>query len=216
MSRNSFEKLCAALAYHIERQDTHFRSAISVRERIAIALYRLADTVSYRTIPNLFGIGKSTECTSSIQVCKSIMEVMLKGYVWLPAVHEVEDEIAGFYNLAGFPQVVGAVDGCHVPIMAPQREQRRLCKQKKVLLHYPTRTCWHWLFFQRCSHWLARIKKSYLYDACSIRSFLPLDLVSPVNVILTVNVIPINRKCNTFSNRKCNTFSNRKCNTYQQ
>ena len=30
--------------------------------------------------------------------------------------------------------------------------------------------------------------------------------VSPVNVIPTVNVIPINRKYNTFSNRKRNTF----------
>ena len=131
MSRNSFEKLCAALAYHIERQDTRIRNAISVRERVAIALHRLADTVSYRTIPNLFGIGKSTECTNSIQVCKSIMEVMLKGYVRLPAVHEVEDEIAGFYNLARFPQVVGAVDGCHVPIMAPQENKEDYVDRKK-------------------------------------------------------------------------------------
>lgn len=68
---------------------------------------------------NLFGIGKSTACTITLQVCKSIMEVLFKRYIRLPTVPEVEDEITGFYNLAGFPQVVGVVDGCHVPIMAP-------------------------------------------------------------------------------------------------
>ena len=45
--------------------------------------------------------------------------------------HEVEDEIAGFYNLAGFPQVVGAVDGYHVPIMAPQENKEDYVNKKK-------------------------------------------------------------------------------------
>lgn len=44
MSQVTFEKLCEELAPFVERRDTNYRKAISVRERVAITLYRLADT----------------------------------------------------------------------------------------------------------------------------------------------------------------------------
>ena len=43
MSKVTFQKLCKELAPFIERRDTNYRKAISLRERVAITLYRLAD-----------------------------------------------------------------------------------------------------------------------------------------------------------------------------
>ena len=45
MSKVTFQKLCEELAPFIERRDMNYHKAISLRERVAITLYRLADTV---------------------------------------------------------------------------------------------------------------------------------------------------------------------------
>ena len=44
MSKVTFQKLCEELAPFIERRDMNYHKAISLRERVAITLYRLADT----------------------------------------------------------------------------------------------------------------------------------------------------------------------------
>ena len=84
MSQLTFEKLCEELAPFVARRDTNYRKAISVRERVAITLYRLVDTVSYRTVSNLFGVDKSTVCQIVLEVCSSIVEVLFKRLVHLP------------------------------------------------------------------------------------------------------------------------------------
>ena len=62
MSKEAFNRLCVELSLHILKRDVNFRKAIAVRHRVAITLYWLADTACYRTIANLFGVGKSTVC----------------------------------------------------------------------------------------------------------------------------------------------------------
>ena len=120
MSQVTFEKLCEELAPFVERLDTNYRKAISVRERVAITLYRLADTASYRTVSNLFGMGKSTVCQIVLEVCSSIVEVLFKVLVHLPVLRQdIATEVAAFFIRAGFPQVVGALDVCHIAILAP-------------------------------------------------------------------------------------------------
>ena len=120
MSQVTFEKLCEELAPFVERRGTNYLKAISVRERVAITLYRLADTASYRAVSNLFGVGKSTACQIVLKVCSPIVEVLFKRLVHLPvARQDIETEVAAFFKRAGFPQVVGALDGCHIAILAP-------------------------------------------------------------------------------------------------
>lgn len=44
MSKVTFQELCEELAPFIERRDMNYHKAISLRERVTITLYRLADT----------------------------------------------------------------------------------------------------------------------------------------------------------------------------
>ena len=124
------------------------------------------------------------------------MEVMFKSYVQLPTVHEVEDEIAGFYNLAGFPQVVGAVDGCHVPIMAPHENKEDYINRKhfySIILQGLVDI--DYFFRDVCIGWPGKVhdarvfKNSFLYDACAARSFLPLVLSKIVNGVVVPPLI---------------------------
>ena len=120
MSKDSFEYLCAELSPHIAKQNTNFRKAIAVCHRVAITLYWLADSARYRTIGHLFGVEKSTVCTIVKQVCEVLAGILLPRYIFFPQnQQEVQDQIDGFRDRAGFPQVVAALDGCHVPIIAP-------------------------------------------------------------------------------------------------
>ena len=51
------------------------------------------------------------------------MNVLLPNYINVPQnQHEVQEKIEGFKSRAGFPQVVAAVDGCHVPIIGPRQK----------------------------------------------------------------------------------------------
>lgn len=71
---------------------------------------------------NLFRAGKSTVCQIVLEVCSYIVEVLFKTLVYLPITgQEIEMEIAAFFKRGGFAQVVGAVDGCHIVILAPMK-----------------------------------------------------------------------------------------------
>ena len=65
-------------------------------------------------------MGKSTVCQIVLEVCTCIVEVLFKRLVHLPVTRQdIETEVAAFFECTGFPQVVGAIDGCHIAILAP-------------------------------------------------------------------------------------------------
>ncbi|XP_017490881.1 PREDICTED: uncharacterized protein LOC108379074 [Rhagoletis zephyria] len=68
------------------------RKAIPLEKRVAIALYALGSSAEYRSIANLFGVGKSTVGSEKIN-----------------------EYVKGF-EILGFPQCLGAIDGCHIEI----------------------------------------------------------------------------------------------------
>ena len=74
----------AELSPHILKRDTTFTKVIAVRHGLAITLYWLADTAQYRTIANLFGVGKSTVCGIVKQVCEVIVRIFLHRCTYVP------------------------------------------------------------------------------------------------------------------------------------
>uniref|UniRef100_A0A8C8RH98 Putative nuclease HARBI1 n=1 Tax=Pelusios castaneus TaxID=367368 RepID=A0A8C8RH98_9SAUR len=103
------------LAPALLRKDTRMRSAISVEKRVAIALWKLATPDCYRSVANQFGVGRSTVGIALSQVCRAINRLLLRRTVTLG---NVRDIIEGFKEL-GFPNCGGAIDGTHIPILAP-------------------------------------------------------------------------------------------------
>ncbi|XP_058837693.1 uncharacterized protein LOC131693671 [Topomyia yanbarensis] len=100
-----------------ECMDTMLRKAIPLEKRVAVALYTLGSSSEFRSIANLFGIGKSTVCVILLEFCREIWEILAPLYLSkLPLERDtIEDCVAGFLNL-GFPQCLGAIDGCHIEI----------------------------------------------------------------------------------------------------
>jgi len=67
----------------------------------------------------LFGLGISTVCTNVNQTTKVIAQHLLPKYVAMPSEDRLREVIRVFESLWGFPQVVGAIDGTHIPILKP-------------------------------------------------------------------------------------------------
>uniref|UniRef100_A0A8C0QIQ0 DDE Tnp4 domain-containing protein n=1 Tax=Chelonoidis abingdonii TaxID=106734 RepID=A0A8C0QIQ0_CHEAB len=115
MRKATFLGLCAELAPTLRRTDTRLRAALSVEKRVAIAVWKLATPDSYRSVANQFGVGKSTVGIVVMQVCTAINRILFRRTVTLGNVQDIVD---GFAQM-GFPNCGGAIDGTHIPILAP-------------------------------------------------------------------------------------------------
>ena len=60
MTNAAFEILCDYLRPNFPDQARSVREPLQLDHRVAIAVYWMASSAEYRTIANLFGVGKST------------------------------------------------------------------------------------------------------------------------------------------------------------
>lgn len=117
--RATFWYLCTVLRGQLQHSST-VRAAVPVETRMAITLWRLGANVEYRTISHLFGVGISTACVIVHEVCKAIVDVLLKRYIRHPTGPQAMEVVRGFEQRWGFPQCFGVIDGLHIPIIAPK------------------------------------------------------------------------------------------------
>ena len=77
------------------------------------------------------------------RVCTAIKTHLTPTSICWPRVEDMAEEEAAFEEHRGFPGVLGAIDGCHIPIRAP-----RFCPE-----NYVNRKGWHSVNLQAvCSH----------------------------------------------------------------
>ena len=119
MSKETFHVLNYQLKPFLEKNMTRFRQPIPVSQRIAMALWRLATGTDYRTIGQLFGVGRSTCCEITHEVCKAIVDHLLSRFITMAAGQRIQEVETAFYIKSGPRECVGAIDGTHVPILAP-------------------------------------------------------------------------------------------------
>ena len=99
---------------------THFRNPVSVEQRVAVTIWRLATNVEPRMISALFGLGQSAVSKIVNETCRAITTYLQNKFVCIPEGQRLDEDIAGFEHKIGFSQAVGAVDGTHIPIICPE------------------------------------------------------------------------------------------------
>ncbi|XP_050824389.1 uncharacterized protein LOC127058397 [Gopherus flavomarginatus] len=102
------------------------RAALTVENRVAIALWKLATPDSYRSVGHQFGVGKSTVGAAGIEVANAIKELLISRVVTLGHVQVIVDGFAA----TGFPKCGGEIDGTHIPILAPEHQGSEYINQK--------------------------------------------------------------------------------------
>ncbi|CAF4435731.1 unnamed protein product [Didymodactylos carnosus] len=96
------------------------RKAVLIEKRVVVALYTLSSTAEFRTIANLFGIDKSTVLELLYDFVNVINDVILPQAIQYPtSLTGTTEMINGFWQNWNYPQCIGVVDGCHIPIYPP-------------------------------------------------------------------------------------------------
>lgn len=119
MSKGTFNFVCQELSPYLCRRDTNFRKAIKVEKRVAMCIWHLATGEDLRSLGWRFGVGKSTACQIINEVCQAIVDILLPQIITWPTGETLRATVDGFLSTWGFPQCAGAVDGTHIPIVAP-------------------------------------------------------------------------------------------------
>ena len=117
---DTFWELTRLLGPYICRQDTRFRPAISDPHRVAIALWRVAHGASYNMITSHLGIGESTARYICEEVLRIICEKLLHVFIKFPEGDRLHFVMNRFMSRYEMHMCVGAVDGSHIPIVAPR------------------------------------------------------------------------------------------------
>ncbi len=119
VTRATFTFVLEEIREQISRRDTTMRKSIPAERRLALTLYYLASTAEYRTIAHLFGVSTSFVCMCIKDVCDAINE-RLSRVIKFPQGEELVQVINNYEKKWGMPMCAGAIDGTHIPILAPE------------------------------------------------------------------------------------------------
>ncbi|XP_037960503.1 protein ANTAGONIST OF LIKE HETEROCHROMATIN PROTEIN 1-like [Teleopsis dalmanni] len=97
-----------------------FVEGLSVEKKIAIAVYKLASCAEYRVIAKGFEVSKSTVCLCVHSFCKVLIENQVGKILSWPNASECERIASRFEQKFKLPNIIGVIDGTHVPIKPPQ------------------------------------------------------------------------------------------------
>ena len=92
---------------------------VSVDKQIAVTVWHFTTSTKYRTISALLATDISTVCTIVCNTTCVITQHFLPLYVQMPRQERLREIVQEFETLWGFPQVAGAIDGNHIPILKP-------------------------------------------------------------------------------------------------
>ncbi|XP_077089883.1 uncharacterized protein LOC143741409 [Siphateles boraxobius] len=120
MSEETFIHLCNKLRPAMERRDTNFRVCVPLKKRVAFALWKLATGSEYRSVGHLFGASISTACQCVKEFCAAAETLLVPEQIRFPDQERFKEMAAYVENRWGLPQCIGAIDGSHIPIIAPQ------------------------------------------------------------------------------------------------
>jgi len=116
-TRETFDYLCDLVRVNLQKQHTRFRDPVSVEERVGLSLWRLATGNSYRSLQ--FGLGKSTAKSICSEFEQAIFNLKNRLIKFPLTTQEIRNKMDEFEESYGIPQIMGAIDRCHVETNVP-------------------------------------------------------------------------------------------------
>ena len=90
-----------------------------VQDRIAMSLHRLGSGDGLQTIGDLYGVHKSTISIVVREFCRAVRKHLQPVFVQTPSESQFRVLASRFEKLHGIPYIIGAIDGSHIPVLAP-------------------------------------------------------------------------------------------------
>ncbi|KAI4463184.1 hypothetical protein MML48_4g00006682 [Holotrichia oblita] len=106
------------------------RPTHTIEKQLLITLSMLSSQNVFRCIPEQYNVSKSTAWLYVHKICE-ILAKLSKNYIKWPTGIEVFKTMSEFQKRQGFTNVIGAVDGSHIPITPPKKQQKAYFNRNK-------------------------------------------------------------------------------------
>ncbi|VDI69599.1 Hypothetical predicted protein [Mytilus galloprovincialis] len=126
--RESIEFIANELRADLER-NTRKRTALSVEEQVMIALRFYGSGSQLQVVGDTMGYDKSTVSRVVRDVTDALVD-RKDQYIKWPTERQKNINKRAFYEKAGFPNVIGCIDGTHVHIQAPTEDEPAYVNRK--------------------------------------------------------------------------------------
>ena len=106
-------------------------NALTSEQQLLATLRYLATNGFYHVVAEAHGVHKSTICRTIPRVVQQINSVFFDREIrWPETVQECNQIPLEFYRKGGMPCVAGAIDGTHIPISKPTRDEYQYANRK--------------------------------------------------------------------------------------
>lgn len=131
MTKRTFLFVCSLVEEELAPSEIQCstREPLSVIEQVAIALYNLASYSEYRVVAEVFGVGKTT-VHKCLHRFVNALNKRAKEFINFPDANECKKIAKKFERISNVPQVIGCIDGCHIPILPPKVGYRDYVNRK--------------------------------------------------------------------------------------
>jgi hypothetical protein len=122
--RTTFNRLLSSISTHAVYQSSPQKPQMPIEIQVAIVLQRLANLMGYRQLENTFGIGQGSVANFTNRFITAVLDNLRHVISW-PRDEEMQQVIEGFAPpelRMRIPNVIGAIDGSHIPISWPRLE----------------------------------------------------------------------------------------------
>ncbi|KAH7954940.1 hypothetical protein HPB49_023081 [Dermacentor silvarum] len=96
------------------------RECVAIEKREAVSLYKLCSCAEDIAVADIFGICRSTVNVIYREFCATVVATLEKEWVKMPSPDDMPAHVKEFQAACDFPQGVGALDGCHIPVSPPR------------------------------------------------------------------------------------------------
>lgn len=113
-----------------EAHDRGGRAPVELRKQILITIWMLANPECIRSVSDRFDISRSTCYEVYMRICTAITNNLADRFIHLPEGNDARNTIQKFEEQRGFPGILGAIDGSHIPIQAPLKDPEQYINRK--------------------------------------------------------------------------------------
>lgn len=135
MTRQTFNFLLSCVHEHLIKKISNRnivnagRYTIAPEKQLLLSLWVFSTPNSYRSVCDRFNVGRAIAIRSVRRVTNALLRIRQQFIKW-PEPHETPNIHRAFQALAGFPNVIGAVDGIHIKIQAPRNHPEAYINRK--------------------------------------------------------------------------------------
>ncbi|XP_071576487.1 uncharacterized protein [Temnothorax nylanderi] len=132
MEKSVFDYICDKLHNRLQPAIPFLvaRVPISVQKAIAVTIFYLASCCEYRVVGHLFGIHKTSVWRCVHKVVEAINDILQPLWIKMPNEFECTMIAQMYEERTHIPQLIGAIDGTHIPVLPPADGYRDYINRK--------------------------------------------------------------------------------------